>query len=112
MEQALSLSLIRHKGFIMATYVKIENNIVTKLIESEAEFFNTFVDTSPGTWLQSDIAAIGDTYDSTAETFIEPKPYASWVRNDGKGWKPPVNHPTGHENMYKWDEESTAWVVV
>ena len=37
----------------MAHYAKVVDNIVTQVIVAEAEFFDTFVDSSPGTWIQT-----------------------------------------------------------
>ena len=37
----------------MSYYAKIENNIVTKVIVAEADFFDTFVDDTPGQWLET-----------------------------------------------------------
>ena len=71
----------------MAHYAKIENGIVTKVIVAEAEFFDTFVDSSPGEWLQTsyntqggvhleggsplrkNFAGVGCTYDSIKDAF-------------------------------------------
>ena len=37
----------------MAHYAKVENGIVTQVIVAELEFFDTFVDSSPGEWIQT-----------------------------------------------------------
>ena len=37
----------------MSHYAKIENGLVTQVIVAEAEFFDTFIDLSPGEWLQT-----------------------------------------------------------
>ena len=37
----------------MSHFAKVENGIVKEVIVAEPEFFTTFVDTSPGTWLQT-----------------------------------------------------------
>jgi hypothetical protein len=37
----------------MAHYAKVLNGIVQKVIVADSEFFKTFVDDSPGTWLQT-----------------------------------------------------------
>jgi hypothetical protein len=114
----------------MAHFAKVENNIVTQVIVAEAEFFDTFVDSSPGQWLQTsyntsggvhsdggtplrkNYAGVGFTYDSTRDAFIPPKPYASWNLNDDTClWDAPVTHP-GDGDIYTWDESTTAWVSV
>ena len=37
----------------MGHYAKVVNGKVTKVIVAEASFFNNFVDSSPGTWIQT-----------------------------------------------------------
>jgi hypothetical protein len=81
----------------MAHFAKVNNRIVEKVIVAEPEFFDTFVDSSPGQWLQTsynthggvhtlggtplrkNYAGVGFTYDLTRDAFIPPKPYASWT---------------------------------
>lgn len=46
----------------MAHYAKVEDGIVTRVIVAEAEFFNNFVDTSPGVWLQTSYNIQGGVY--------------------------------------------------
>ena len=37
----------------MAHFAKVENGLVIQVIVAEAEFFDTFVDSSPGEWIQT-----------------------------------------------------------
>ena len=111
-------------------YAKIENNIVTQVIVAEEEFFDTFVDSTPGEWIQTsyntvggvhseggtplrkNFAGVGYTYDSTQDAFIAPKPYTSWVLNETTClWEAPVAYPGDGEN-YSWNEESTSWDLI
>lgn len=113
----------------MAHYAKVENTIVTQVIVAEPEFFNTFVDSSPGDWiktsyntsrgvhlnggtpLRKNYAGVGYTYDSTRDAFISPKPYPSWLLDEFTcTWNAPTPLPT--DNMYIWNEDTTSWVVV
>ena len=56
-------------------------------------------------------AGIGFIYDEQRDTFIPPKPFASWVLNeDTCQWKAPVDMPTDGQ-MYSWDEATTSWVA-
>ena len=112
----------------MAHYAKVENGLVAQVIVAEPEFFDTFVDSSPGEWIQTsynteggvhllggtplrkNYAGVGDTYDSTRDAFIPPQPYASWTLNeDTCQWEAPVPYPTD-DLMYSWDEDTTSWV--
>jgi hypothetical protein len=114
----------------MAHYAKVNNGIVEQVIVAEAEFFDTFVDSSPGQWIQTsynthggvhsgggtplrkNYAGIGYTYDATRDAFYAPQPYASWVLNeDSCIWEAPTPMPD-NDNTYRWDEETTAWVEV
>ena len=111
-------------------FAKVNNSIVEQVIVAEAEFFNTFVDTSPGQWLQTsynthggvhtlggtplrkNYAGIGYTYDSQRDAFIPPKPFASWLLNDDTClWGAPVPMPTDGK-MYQWDEATTSWTEI
>ena len=111
-------------------YAKIESNIVTNVIVAETEFFDTFVDDSPGEWIQTsyntyggvhlngdtplrkNYAGVGYTYDSVRDAFIPPQPYPSWTLvEDTCLWESPVAMPTD-DKMYTWDEDTTSWVEV
>ena len=112
----------------MAHYAKVENTLVTQVIVAEPEFFETFVDSSPGEWIQTsyntsggvhsdggtplrkNYAGVGFTYDSVRDAFIPPQPYPSWILNEDTClWDSPVPYPTD-DLMYSWDEDTTSWV--
>jgi len=63
-------------------------------------------------------AGLGYKYDPVRDAFVPPRPYASWVLDDTTClWKAPVDMPedagTGEPpKRYRWDEITTAWVVV
>jgi hypothetical protein len=112
----------------MAHYAKVVNNLVTQVIVAEEEFFNSFVDSSPGEWIQTsyntrggvhtlggtplrkNYAGIGFTYDKTLDAFIPPKPYASWLLDTDTGlWNAPIARPEGN---YSWNEDNQSWDLV
>jgi len=114
----------------MAHYAKVLNGKVTQVIVAEAEFFNNFVDTSPGEWIQTsyntkggvhllggtplrkNFAGIGFSYDKTKDAFIPEKPYSSWVLDEDTClWEAPVTYPTDGKE-YEWDEDNTNWKEV
>lgn len=114
----------------MAHFAKVNNGIVEQVIVAEPEFFNTFVDSSPGEWIQTsyntfggqhklggtplrkNYAGIGYTYDRERDAFIPPKPYPSWTLNEETClWDAPVAMPTDGK-VYRWDEEQTNWAEV
>ena len=113
----------------MAHYAKVRDGIVEKVIVAEASFFDTFVDDTPGQWVQTsyntrggvhyqpnsdtpsedqtkalrkNYASIGDHYDGIG--FYKPKPFNSWIFNDTTYyWEAPISYPTDG-NFYLWDE--------
>ena len=112
----------------MAHYAKVNNGIVEQVIVAEPEFFDTFVDTSPGEWIQTsynthggvhsngetplrkNYAGVGFTYDSTRDAFIPPQPYNSWTLNEDTClWEAPVAYPEDGL-IYDWNEDTTSWV--
>lgn len=46
----------------MAHFAKVQNGIVTKVIVAEPEFFDTFVDDSPGKWIKTSYNMHGGVY--------------------------------------------------
>ena len=111
----------------MAHFAKVNNGMVIQVIVAEPEFFNTFVDSSPGQWIQTsynthggvhtnggtplrkNYAGIGYTYDSVRDAFIPPKPYASWTLNEDTClWDCPVAYPDDGK-VYAWDEDAQQW---
>jgi hypothetical protein len=113
----------------MSHFAKVCDGKVTQVIVAEQDFFNTFVDSSPGIWLQTsynthgnqhpegrplrgNYAGIGYTYDSVNDVFYEPQPFPSWTLNNTTWlWKAPVAMPTDGK-MYKWNESITNWEEV
>ena len=112
----------------MAHYAKVSNSLVTQVIVAEPEFFDTFVDTSAGEWVQTsynthggvhsdsgtplrkNYAGVGYTYDKVRDAFIAPSPYPSWVLvEDTCQWEAPTAMPSDGK-AYEWDEDTTAWV--
>jgi hypothetical protein len=112
---------------------------VTQVIVAEESFFDTFVDTSPGNWIQTsyntrggihynpetnepsadqskalrkNYASVGYTYDQERDAFISPKPYESWTLNEETcQWNSPIPYPTDGQ-YYVWNEENQQWDLV
>lgn len=123
----------------MAHFAKVNNGIVEQVIVAEPEFFDTFVDSSPGQWIQTsyntrggvhydpatgepsadqskalrkNYAGIGYSYDATRDAFIPPKPYASWLLDEQTClWNAPVAYPDDG-GRYTWNESTQAWDAV
>jgi hypothetical protein len=70
-----------------------------------------------GTWLQTSynanirgkFAAIGDTYDASADRFIVASPYPSWILDSSYNWNPPTPYPEDGKGYY-WNESSLEWI--
>ena len=121
----------------MAHFAKVVNGVVDQVIVAEPEFFDTFVDSSPGEWIQTsyntkggvhynpetgepdggvalrkNYAGVGFTYDRDKDAFIPPQPYPSWTLNEESClWSAPVAYPEDGQ-LYEWNEDTTSWDVV
>lgn len=121
----------------MAHFAKVLNGKVTQVIVAEPEFFETFVDSTPGEWIQTsyntrggvhygpdgqpdggvalrkNYAGIGYSYDTINDAFAPPQPYASWTLNQETFlWDSPVPYPEDKENQYIWDEPTLSWKLL
>ena len=89
----------------MSHFAKVTDGKVTQVIVAEKEFFDTYVDSTPGEWIQTsyntrggvhygqdgnpdggvalrgNYAGIGYTYDRTNDVFYAPQPSLEWVLN-------------------------------
>lgn len=117
----------------MAHFAKVNQGVVVDVIVAEPEFFDTFVDSSPGEWIQTsyntrggvhygadgvpdggvalrkNYAGIGYSYDYELDAFIPPKPYPSWSLNESSClWEPPIPCPNDG-SIYLWDEAEQMW---
>lgn len=123
----------------MGHYAKVVDTQVVNVITAKADFFDTFVDSSPGTWiktsyntrggvyytpdtnevdpdqskaLRANYAGIGYTYDQTNDVFYSPQPYPSWTISAPTWiWQSPVPYPDDGK-VYRWDEATLSWVEV
>ena len=114
----------------MGHFAKVNNGKVEQVIVAEADFFNHFVDTSPGTWIQTsyntiggqhtqggtplrgNYAGIGYTYDQANDVFYAPRPYPSWkISAPTWIWEAPVAYPTDG-GQYTWNEATQSWDAV
>ena len=107
----------------MAHFAKVLDGVVRQVIVAEPEFFLTFRDTSPGSWLQTsyntrggvhygpdgqpdggtalraNYAGVGDIYNQAEDVFHAPQ----WL------WQPPVPMPQDGK-PYEWNEAQLNWV--
>ena len=116
----------------MSHYCKVVDGKVSQVIVAEAEFFDTFVDTSAGQWLKcsyntrgnvhygqdgqpdgglalrGNYPGIGYTYDAAKDVFYAPQPFPSWTLSSDYLWEAPVAMPADGK-AYAWNEATTAW---
>jgi hypothetical protein len=123
----------------MGHFAKVVDGKVTSVIVAEPDFFDTFVDSSPGQWVQTsyntrgnvhynpdtndpsadqskalrgNYAGVGYTYDAVNDVFYSPPPFQSWILNSSTWlWEAPVARPDDGK-MYVWDEPTVAWKEV
>jgi hypothetical protein len=117
-------------------FAKVLDGKVIQVIVAEPDFFDTFVDSSPGQWIQTsyntrggihygqdgnpdggvalrgNYAGIGYIYDHANDVFYASQPFASWTLDQTTWlWTPPVPYPTD-EKAYRWDEATRSWAEV
>ena len=68
----------------MSHFCKVLDGKVIQVIVAEPEFFDTFVDSSPGQWIQTSYntrGGVGYTYDQANDVFYAPQPGPEWTLN-------------------------------
>ena len=104
----------------MAYFAKIVDGKVVKVMVADSDYFNKFVDDSPGDWIETFLdggsrkiyAGIGMNYSSVGDKFYAPQPYDSWVKDvSTASWVPPTADP-GYSSSVperKWNETNKRW---
>lgn len=105
----------------MSYYAKIVGGKVINVINADSDFFNTFIDDSPGEWIEAypnsngqadkryNFCGVGDNYDRNADAFYAKKPYESWILNiTNYIWEAPVTAPSDG-NDYSWNKTDQTW---
>jgi hypothetical protein len=102
----------------MGLFAKVHNGVVEKVLVAEPEFFDTYTEDTPGTWIETfqdgsrrrNYASAGFYYDATDDVFYPPQPYPSWTLNrQTYTWEAPVPLPNDGP-LYRWDERILNWV--
>ena len=117
----------------MSHFAKVLDGKVIQVIVAEPAFFDMFVDTSPGQWIQTsyntvgnvhygpdgepdngvalrgNYAGVGYTYDAVNDVFYAPQPFPSWTLDpESWTWVAPVPYPMDGE-QYVWNETTVTW---
>ena len=104
----------------MSHFAKIVQGKVVRVIKADQEFMDSFVDDSPGRWIETfkdrsqrtHFAGINFTYDEDRDAFIPPQDYPSWTLNEETLlWEAPVAYPDAEGN-HVWNEETQSWDAV
>jgi hypothetical protein len=123
----------------MSYFAKVMDGQVVSIRRASPEFIASFIDSSPGEWIQTsyntkggihydpttgqpsadqskalrkNYAGIGYRYDKQRDAFYPPKPFPSWTLNETScQWEAPVAMPTDGKT-YNWNEDSGSWVEV
>jgi hypothetical protein len=119
----------------MSHFAKVAYGKVERVIVAEQDFIDSYVDGTPGVWIQTsyntrgnvhygangepdggvamrgNYAGIGYIYDSKNDVFYPPKPFNSWTISEATNWlwEAPTPYPTDGK-MYQWDEAATDWM--
>jgi hypothetical protein len=112
----------------MAHFAKLDdNNVVSQVIVvNNAELLDNGVELESkgidfckllfgGNWIQTSYnnsirkqyAGIGFKYDTNADVFIAPQPFASWTLDDNFDWQAPIQMPS--VGIWSWDEQNQQW---
>jgi hypothetical protein len=120
----------------MGHYAKVVDGIVEQVIVAKKDFIDTLEDSESwiktsyntrggihynpetgepdgGIPLRMNYACIGGAYDADRDAFIPPKPYNSWLLNEGTLiWEAPIPYPDDFNGqlMYFWDEDTLSWI--
>jgi len=104
----------------MGYFVKVENNIVTKVVMAEQSYIDSGAEGDPSLWKLSEgncfpdykrenDLGVGFSYDPATNRFIAPQPYPSWTYdNVTNQWSAPVAYPMDGQK-YEWNELSQSW---
>jgi len=120
----------------MSHFAKVCDGKVTQVIVAETEFFKTYVDSTPGEWIQTsynthggihygqdgkpdggialraNYAGVGYTYDSVNDVFYAPQPYPSWTISAPTWiWQAPTPMPNDGK-AYIWNEPTLTWIGI
>ena len=74
-----------------------------------------YVETTMDGSLHGPYAGIGYTFNQSAQVFVSPKPFSSWILNTTTHqWESPVPMPTDavFPNYYYWNESTQTWVLI
>jgi hypothetical protein len=113
----------------MAHFAQIENGIVVNVIvvnnnellvdgiEQEQKgvefcqslFGGDWKQTSYNGTIRKQYAGVGFTYDESADVFVAPQPFASWLLDANYDWQAPIDYPADGKH-YSWDEANQVWV--
>ena len=103
----------------MSRYAKVTDEKVVDIIMADEKFFETFVDTSAGTWVKvedNQNACIGGFYDFEKKLFSPRPMFESWTWNkETNEFDPPTPMPTDkleNNNYYEWNEQNQKWNLV
>ena len=110
----------------MAHYAFLDtNNIVTEVIvgRNETEVVDGISDwethyknlrgqkcvrTSYNNNIRKQYAGIGCSYDETADVFVSPKPFPSWILDSNHDWQAPIPKPDA-DGIWFWHEDTQEW---
>ena len=94
----------------MPQYAKVQGTKVVDYKVLDASFFNNFVDSSPGAWIEvTNARKEGNYSDQKSGVFTYPPTYPSWTLNASTNqWEAPKTEPSDGK-YYDWDDTAQNW---
>lgn len=96
----------------MANYGVIDNGVVVNTIVADSiEIAQELTGLACVEYTEENPLGINWYWDNTANGYISPAPYPSWVYNyELKIWEAPTPMPSEEGKGFSWDESTTSWV--
>lgn len=97
----------------MANYAVIDNGVVINTIVADSqEIAEQLTGFGCAEYTEENPLGINWYWDNTANGYIAPAPFQSWVYNySSKIWEAPTPMPSEAGKGFIWDEATTSWVA-
>jgi hypothetical protein len=97
----------------MANYAVIDNGtVINAIVADSLEVAQELTGLTCLEYTEENPLGINWYWDDTADAYITPAPYASWVYNyTAKNWEAPVEMPVEEGKFFTWDEATGSWIA-
>ena len=94
----------------MGHYAKVVDGIVTKVIVANAEYFNEFVDDSPGEWIKTSYNTFGGVHYKPSDNSNTSEPSTDQSKALRKTYPTDGKSYSWNDDLYKSDN-TKGWVL-